>query len=333
MKLTVWDLGGIIWRKGDGRMIYTLTLNPAIDKTVEIPGFSVGAVNRITSVRMDVGGKGFNVSKCLQQLDCPSVAVGFLGGGAGKWMASELQTMNIPLLQVEIAAQTRTNLKIIDPEQGCNTDINEPGPEIQPLEMEALLELLDTRIQSGDLLILSGSLPKGLPPTLYRDLIARFQSRGAIVYLDADGENFRQGITAAPALIKPNLDELSGFFGQTLDSRDKILEAGRSLISMGIREVVISLGGEGALFLDASGCTRAMGLQVPVRSTVGAGDSMVAALAYGQTAGLPRQDRLRLAVAISAASVTCSGTQAPDRELIQTLSKQVVLVEEHLPTN
>ena len=127
-------------------MIYTLTLNPAIDKTVEIPGFSVGAVNRMTSVRMDVGGKGFNVSKCLQQLDCPSVAVGFLGGGAGKWMASELQTMNIPLLQVEIAAQTRTNLKIIDPEQGCNTDINEPGPEIQPLEMEALLELLPLTI-------------------------------------------------------------------------------------------------------------------------------------------------------------------------------------------
>ena len=308
-------------------MIYTVTLNPAIDKTVEISNFTAGAVNRIAALRMDVGGKGFNVSKCLKQLDCPSVAVGFLGGGAGKWAAEELQNMEIPLLQVEIAAETRTNLKIIDPEQHRNTDINEPGPAIQPGELERLRTMLDENIAAGDLLILSGSMPKGIPGTLYRDLILQFREKGVSVYLDADGENFRQGITAAPNLIKPNIEELTKFVGHPLENQEEIIAAAKEFFAMGIREVVVSLGGDGALFVDNTGCTRAFGLDVPVRSTVGAGDSMVAALAYGESKGLQRQQRYRLAIAISAASVTCSGTQAPDRELIQTLYRQVKLQE------
>ena len=189
------------------------------------------------------------------------------------------------------------------------------------------MDLLDRSIQPGDLLILSGSLPKGLPATLYRDLIQRFRSRQVTVFLDADGDNFRHGITAGPDLVKPNLEELSRYMGHPLETQEEILAAARDLLSMGIREVVISLGSDGALFLDYDGCTRAYGLAVPVRSTVGAGDSMVAALAYGYAVGLTRQEKLRLAVAISAASVTCSGTQAPDRDLIRALAQQVILQE------
>lgn len=312
-------------------MIYTVTLNPALDKTVVIPRFSVGIVNRVASMRQDVGGKGFNVSKCLNQLDCPSIAVGFLGGDTGAWAAQELEHMGIRLLHVQIQQSTRTNLKIIDPELHCNTDINESGPTIQPPEWTRLLEQLDEAVLPGDLLILSGSVPPGLSDTVYRDLILRFRGRGVKVWLDADGENLRTGITAMPDFIKPNLEELKRLTGQPLETEAQILAAARKLLAGGIGEVVVSLGGDGALFVSKAGCWKAQGLTVPVGSTVGAGDSMVAALAYGTVTGLEPVSRARLAIAISAASVMCSGTQPPERETIEKLYHQVTIQEVNEP--
>ena len=308
-------------------MIFTLTLNPAIDKTVEIPDFRPGAVNRITSVRRDVGGKGINVSKCLKQLDCDSTAVAFLGGGTGAWAAEQLQQAGIPVLAVEIPEETRTNLKVIDPVRSENTDINEPGPVITAEQLAALLHRLDAEIKAGDLLILSGSIPGGVSPGIYGELTARFKARGVTVYLDADGESFRQGIAAAPALVKPNLEELHRLTGRELKNHAEILEAASELLKLGISEAVVSLGEDGALFLEQGHCCRAMGLRVPVRSTVGAGDSMVAALACGSVKGLSREQRIRLAIAISAASVMCSGTQPPERDVIEKLYHQVTIEE------
>ena len=304
-------------------MIYTLTLNPAIDKTVTVPGFTPGAVNRVTSLRQDVGGKGINVSKCLIQLGAETTAAGFFGGDAGRWMTNQLENAKIPVLAVAINGESRTNLKIVDGEKCQNTDINEPGPEISPEEMDALLVKLEDALQLGDILVLSGSLPKGVPVTLYRDLCFRFRKRNISVYLDADGDNFRQGITAAPDLVKPNEVELARFVGKTLEKEEELLAAATDLLNRGIGTVLLSLGAEGALLCRKEGCWRAKGLTVPVISTVGAGDSMVAAMAYAQEKNLPWSERLALAVAISAASVSCSGTQAPTREAIDDLLPQV----------
>ncbi len=308
-------------------MIYTLTLNPAIDKTVVIPSFSPNTVNRIRDVRTDVGGKGINVSKCLSGLGCKSTAAAFWGGDAGDRGIRFLEECGIDSLAVRISGQTRTNLKIVDPERKQNTDINEPGPFISPQEQEELLEKLDCRIRAGDILILSGSIPGGIEPTVYRDLIRRYGEKGAKVFLDADGSCFREGITAAPYLIKPNIDELRAFFGTALSTGEEILAAARQLLDMGIREIVVSLGADGAMLVNSQGAYRAPGLRVPVKSTVGAGDSMVAALAYGIQEGIPAPDRLALAVAMSAASVMCSGTQIPDGGTVTELVRQVRIEE------
>ena len=308
-------------------MIFTLTLNPAMDKTVVIENFTPGAVNRIKSLRVDVGGKGINVSKCLKSLGCESTAAAFWGGAAGQRGIDFLRENGIGSLAVTVPEDTRTNLKIIDPIRHENTDINEPGPTISEENLAELTEKLDAAIAPGDILILSGSIPKGCPSSIYRDLIERYQGKGAKVYLDADGENFRLGITAAPTLIKPNIDELNRHLGAELKDVPEIAAAAKEFLKLGIEEVVVSLGGDGALLVKEGLCLKAEGLKVPVQSTVGAGDSMVAALACGAEKGLSDEQQLKLAIAISAASVMCSGTQAPERETIEILYRQVKIRE------
>ena len=308
-------------------MIYTLTLNPAMDKTVVTENLTTGNVNRIQSIRVDVGGKGINVSKCLKSLGCYSTAAAFWGGAAGQRGIDFLRENGIGSLAVTVSEDTRTNLKIIDPVRHENTDINEPGPTITEENMAELIRKLDESIVPGDILILSGSIPKGCSSSIYRDLIQRYQEKGAQVYLDADGENFRLGITAAPALIKPNIDELNCHLNANLTEVSDIAVAAKEFLKLGIQEVVVSLGGDGALLVKEGLCLKAEGLRVPVLSTVGAGDSMVAALACGAEKGLSDVQRLKLAVAISAASVMCSGTQAPEREQIEELYHQVNIRE------
>lgn len=308
-------------------MVFTVTLNPAIDKTVVIPRFAAGTVNRIQSVRVDAGGKGINVSKCLENLGLKSVAAAILGGAAGDQILQMLARLEISALPVAVPGQTRTNLKIIDPELGTNTDINEPGPEVPEHVLTELKNQIGARIRPGDVVILSGSLPKGADTSLYREWTRFFSELGAVVFLDADGDAMRQGVQAKPYLVKPNDAELSRLLGRPLTTQQELIAAGEQLLADGIREVVISLGGDGALFLSAEGRYKANALKVPVLSTVGAGDSMVAAMAYGYEKKLTKQEQIRLAVAMGAVSVMCDGTQAPDAELARRLAETVEMTE------
>lgn len=308
-------------------MIYTVTLNPAMDKTVVVENLTPGGVNRIRSLRVDVGGKGINVSKCLKALGGESTAAAFWGGAAGQRGMAFLAENGIGSLPVILPQDTRTNLKIIDPIRQENTDINEPGPTVSPEQVAELLEKLDGQAVSGDIVILSGSVPRGCEPTIYRDMITRYRARGAKVFLDADGEPFRLGLTAAPSLVKPNREELERYVGRPLAAMEDVFGAAEQLLESGIEEVVVSLGAEGAVLLRQGLRLRAEGLRVPVGSTVGAGDAMVAALAYGMERGMAPAERLRLAVAISAASVMCSGTQAPEKKNIEELYSRVTVRE------
>lgn len=308
-------------------MIYTVTLNPAIDKTVVIPNFSAGKVNRIQSLRIDAGGKGINVTKCLDNLGVKSIAGAILGGAAGEIIFALLAQRGLNALPVAVAGETRTNLKIIDQAQGENTDINEPGPDVPE---ETLLELrnrIGAKICPGDIVILSGSLPKGADASLYHEWTTFFNSLEAVVFLDADGQAMQEGIKAKPYLIKPNDVELSRIVCRDLSTEREIIEAGEALLHAGIKEVVISLGSNGAIFISEDGKFKANALKVPVLSTVGAGDSMVAAMAYGLEKKLPRDKRIQLAIAMGSASVMCDGTQAPDAELVWKLAEQVEIQE------
>ena len=304
-------------------MIYTVTLNPAIDKTVVIPSFSAGTVNRVDSLREDAGGKGINVSKCLKALGTQSVAAMILAGEAGTHLAQLVRDEGLTVLSVTAKGQTRTNLKIIASQLGQNTDINEPGPQVSEDVLQQLLDTLSAKIQPDDIVILSGSLPKGAPQDTYRRWSEYFSALGARVFLDADGTCMAEGIGGKPYLIKPNETELSRVLQRPMDTIDALLAGGNELLAAGITNVVISLGGDGALFLWEDCIYRAKSLSVPVLSTVGAGDSVVAAMAYGLENNLSKEDQIRLAMAMGAASVMQSGSQAPDAKTVWDLAKQV----------
>ena len=304
-------------------MIYTVTLNPAIDKTVVIENLRTGAVNRVASVREDAGGKGINVSKCLKTLGVDSVAAMILAGEGGKRLEKRLEEMELSALIVWADGESRTNLKIIDPVKQENTDINEPGPVVTAEILQLLKEKISGQVKAGDILILSGSLPAGVDRGLYGEWTAYFQSLGVCVYLDADGEPMQKGMEVLPYMIKPNNDELAALLGKEKLSTEEMLQEGKRLRERGIREIIISLGADGALFISEDGCYCAKGLAVPVKSTVGAGDSVVAAAAYGQVKNLSREERIRVAVAIGAASVMQSGTQPPEAALVWELAKGV----------
>ena len=306
-------------------MIVTVTLNPALDKTLTLPGFAVNTVNRVQSIRLDPGGKGINVSKCLRALGADTVAAAILAGSAGKQLEDMLKALNIPVLQVNVPGQSRTNLKIIDPVKKENTDINEPGPKVMPEDLEALRLMLGSKVKKGDSIVLSGSLPAGVEADLYRVWTTYFRELGAAVFLDADGEPMALGIQAGPYMIKPNNHELARLLGKEKLSLEEMCSEGKHLVESGIREVVISLGGDGALFVSNEGVFHAEGLSVPVKSTVGAGDSMVAAMVYSKEKGLDRETAIRLAVAMGAASVMQDGSQSPEKELVEKLAQNVKL--------
>lgn len=306
-------------------MIYTVTLNPALDKTVEIPQLTVDSVNRITSLRTDPGGKGINVTKVIDKLGSRSIALGILGGHTGRAIQQALEQAGLAWDFLFVEGETRTNLKVIDPVNHTNTDLNEPGLTVNQQILDTLLERLAGHIQPGDIVVLSGSLPKGAPRDTYGRWVARCKEAGAKVFLDADGDLLAAGLQAGPYLIKPNHVELAGLLGRSLETPEELAQAARSLLGQGLEKVVVSMGGRGALYVTQDQVLYAKGLKVPVGSTVGAGDSVVAALAVAEEAGLSLEEGARLSTATGAANVMCSGTQAAEYSVVQQLLEQVEL--------
>lgn len=306
-------------------MIYTVTLNPALDKTVEIPSLTVDAVNRITSMRTDPGGKGINVSKVIQKLGGASVAAGILGGDTGRAILSALTEMGLTTLFHFVEGETRTNMKIIDPDNHTNTDINEPGVTVSEEILEKLLEELLAKVTKEDIVVISGSMPKGSPKDTYYTWTKAFREKGAKVILDADGDLLKAGLKASPYLIKPNNHELGALTGRALEAPEEIAETAAELMKeYGIGKVVVSMGGDGAVYVTKDKTIYAEGLKVPVGSTVGAGDSVVAALAVSEEEGKTLEETVRLSTAVGAANVMCSGTQAAEYEVVETLLPKVV---------
>lgn len=306
-------------------MIYTVTLNPALDKTVEIPSLTVDAVNRITTMRTDPGGKGINVSKVISKLGGKSIAAGILGGDTGRAILSALEDMGLATCFHFVDGETRTNMKIIDPVSRTNTDINEPGVTVSEELLDELLSVLTDKVVEGDIVVISGSMPKGSPEDTYYTWTKAFSAKGAKVILDADGDLLRAGLKASPYLIKPNNHELSALVGRTLKTPEELAETARELMKeYGIAKIVVSMGGDGALYVTPDETIYAEGLKVPVGSTVGAGDSVVAALAAAEESGMSLEDTVCLSTACGAANVMCSGTQAAEYEVIESLIPRVV---------
>ena len=306
-------------------MIVTVTMNPAIDKTVEIDALVPGGLNRIRKVEYDAGGKGINVSKTIRELGGESIATGFLGGNSGKTIASVLEERGIKGDFIWVDGETRTNTKVFE-ESGAVTELNEPGPAISEEQMEELLEKLEGYATEHTLFILAGSIPSGVDKQVYAKIIERVHQKGAKVLLDADGELFRNSLEAQPDIIKPNRVELEEYAGfEYRASEEDLLKLADGLMDKGIGTVAISMGKGGAMLVRDGYKVKCPALSVKAHSTVGAGDAMVAALAYAWDHALDHEETMRLCMATSAGAVTTIGTKPPARELVDTLMEQVII--------
>ncbi len=312
-------------RKGLAGVVITVTLNPALDKTVILPFFAVGKVNRIAKMRIDPGGKGINVSKAIQSLGGQSLAMGILGGEPGWYIKKALDEMGIENDFLLVSEPTRTNLKIIDPELHTNTDINEPGLPADKKNINCIFDRLKEKVLPGDIVVLAGKAPPGVEDSIFAQWIEQLHILGAKVYMDADGPLLFHGVTARPEMIKPNDEEFSRMMGRSFRSIDEIAAAAQELLCRGIEKVVVSLGEKGALFIRQGSAVYAKGLKVPVKSTVGAGDTTMAALVLGDARGDPWEKTIPFALAAGAASVMCEGTEAVSLEAVEALIEQVQL--------
>ncbi|MFI3176503.1 MAG: 1-phosphofructokinase [Eubacteriales bacterium] len=308
-------------------MIITVTMNPAIDKTIDVESLQVGKLNRIQRVEQDAGGKGINVSKTIQALGGNSIATGFLGGNAGRMIEEVLTDLGIITDFVKVDGETRTNTKVIDATSEL-TELNEPGVTITKKQLDALIEKLEGYANEDTLIVLSGSLPAGVAKDTYAIIIGKLKEKGATVLLDADGELFQNGIEAGPHMIKPNREELAeyaGISGKVTD--EELVKAAHSFQQKGIETIGISMGSEGAIMIQGSRQVKCPVLSIKAHSAVGAGDAMVAAMAYAWEQKLEFTEMVRLALATSAGAVTTIGTKPPTLEVVETLKEQVVMHE------
>ena len=306
-------------------MIITVTLNPALDKTIEVDEFKIGSVNRIASTRVDAGGKGINVSKVIKELKHKSLALGFLGGSSGNQIKNYLDDLNIKNEFLPLIGETRTNLKIFDKINNTHTDINENGPSLTEEDISKIKEKIVNHCQGNCLVVLSGSVPSGVNPSIYGEIIKDIKNKGGKVVLDAEGELLMQGIKAGPYMVKPNTDELEKAFGIRIDNEEKVIETGKKILEYGVKYVVISQGGEGSIFISSEKVAKVKGIKVEVKSTVGAGDSMVAAMAVAIQENYSFEEAIKLACATSTANVMTEGSQTGRFVDIEKFKKEITI--------
>ena len=304
-------------------MIITVTLNPALDKTVTLPGFAVNTVNRVQNIRLDPGGKGINVSKSIQALGGKTLAIGVLGGASGGYIKAALDRIGLANDMVITGGVTRTNLKVVDPVLGTNTDINEPGSPVNPEDLQKVWHKISEAVQPGDTVVFAGKNPPGMDDGLLAEWIRKLKSLDVRVCVDTVGVPMELALREKPDIIKPNRDELSALMGRDLRTNEDVLEAARALVSQGGGLVAVSMGGEGALFVTANQCLRGYSPKVHVASTVGAGDSMMAALAHYSAAGCSLEETARRAIAVATATVTFSGSEPAELSAILPLIDRV----------
>lgn len=309
--------------------VLAVALNPALDHTIEVNHLRPGDVNRALRMQVDVGGKGINVASCLADFGVASAVTGQIGRDNAIQFEALFQAKAIDNQCFYLDGLTRINTKLVDRANDETTDINMPGPTLSANEIEALLNRLLARmaglVSAGSWVVASGSLPPGWPADTYQRLIAHAHGLGARVLLDASGAALAAGIQAAPDILKPNRAELAELVGRPLADTAAVVAAARELLARdpGPRTVVVSMGGDGALFIDATHTLLAQPLPTRLISTVGAGDAMVAGIVAAQLEGMALTEAARLATAFSAAKLARLGPHLPPPEAVRRLAESV----------
>jgi len=305
--------------------IATVTLNPAIDRTVSIPDFQAGKVNRVKHTQSDPGGKGVNVASVLSDYGFQTAVTGFLGADNPSLFERFFAQKKIEDRFVRIAGSTRAGIKIIDPESRETTDINFPGRAPSEADVQHLFQIVEDLTADCAWFVLAGSLPAGVSPDIYGDLIKLIKSKGRAVALDTSGEALRRALAAGPTLIKPNIVELEELVGYKLNTHVYIIQAAQQWLDQGIQTVVVSMGAEGAIFVEAKEAVLAQPPKVIVKSTVGAGDAMISGTVAGKISDASLADCARLGTAFSLSAVTNVGAGLPSLEAIESFKSQVTV--------
>ncbi|WP_028932759.1 1-phosphofructokinase [Pseudonocardia spinosispora] len=256
-------------------MIVTLTPNPSVDRTIFVDALPPGTVVRATESFSEPSGKGVNVSLALHAHGTPTVAVLPLGGAVGAQLAGMLDGRGLPYRPVPVTGEVRANISLVQPD-GTVTKINEGGPTLSGAEADRLASTALDAAAGARWLVACGSLPPGVSPDFYARLVGSAREQGLLVAVDTSGASLRAVLTAGPDLVKPNLDELAEVTGRTLRSFADVLAAATEVRDLGAAAVLASLGPDGALLLDGNGPLWGEAPSVPIVSTVGAGDAMLA---------------------------------------------------------
>lgn len=253
-------------------MIYTVTLNPAIDYVIQVPAFQEGKLNVTDGENKFPGGKGINVSRVLKQLEIPSINIGFIGGFTGQFVKDKLKMEDLTTNFIEVAGDTRINIKL---KSQSETEINGKGPIIQLEDLQKLKEQLYV-LTDRDLVILSGSIPQGVPKDIYVELVKEMTARNIPFVVDISSQDLLDILPYKPVLVKPNHHELGQLFEMTFTTFEEMIPYGEDLLEKGAQNVLISMGKDGAALFTKSGVYRVKGLVGELKNSVGAGDSMVA---------------------------------------------------------
>jgi 1-phosphofructokinase len=303
-------------------VIVTLTLNPSVDRTVEVETLARGEVMRALGVRVDPGGKGINVSRALATHGLPTRAVVTVGGAEGEHLVALLRDTGIEIVPVRIRGAIRSNITVVEPD-GTTTKFNEPGAQLSAEELAAVFAAVKDAAASADWLVASGSLPPGTPADCYADLVRLLASSGTFVAVDTSGPALEAVLAAGPTLVKPNRDELAEVTGRRLSTIPDVIDAACGLRDLGAEAVLASLGAEGAILVDDDGAIHGWTPAVPPLSSVGAGDAMLAGFLAGGGKGA---DALVEALAWGAAAVLQPGSGMPSPD---DIDRSAVRLERH----
>ncbi len=315
-------------------MILTVTLNAAIDRTVAVPNFRLGRRHRAVESRTVAGGKGVNVARALTLLGRPVIAGGFVGGPTGTRVLEQLHEESVLTDFIEIAAETRINLAVIDPTSGEQTEINERGPAVSAEEVKRLLDRIAYLASGARLCVLAGSVPPGAGDDLYARLVADLGRRGIPVVLDAEGEAMLEGIRAGASMVTPNEREAEELVGQEFADRTDLSQGLLELVRLGAGEAAITRP-DGCVAAVGEGSSRRL-LEVHTESldpvsTVGSGDAFLAGYVAARYDGRSPEECLAYGVACGAESTQHFGAGTVDRNQVERLLGEVSVHDLEVP--
>jgi len=308
-------------------MIFTVTFNPALDKEYTVTNLNMDEVLRTSAIKIDYGGKGFNVSRMLASLGTENIAIGFLGGAIGELLHVGLSSIGVETDCVWISCETRTNISIVSNADTHYIKINEPGPTISEDEISNLVKKIESLIRPGDWWVLAGSLPTGVHPGIYGQLITIINAGGAKTILDTSGQPLMMGCQVKPFLVKPNICEAAQLTSMPADTPEQVLEIASFIHGMGVENVIISSGKKKSLLSDGKG--RWFGSSPPIdeMNSVGAGDAMVAGLVWRLEKGDPIKNAFPWGIACGAAAASQPGTGMASRSQIEQFVPKIIIEE------